>query len=114
MLVAAERKGPVRLSALAGFTGLNPTMLSRLVPKLEEAQLLRRLGDDTDRRVSLVEVTARGSRLLDKVRSERNDLLSRRVAGLSEEDRQRLVAAIPVLEGLAEALLEEELVRASR
>src|ERR1035441_9203322 len=51
VLVAAERRGPIRLSDLASFAGLNPTMLSRLIPKLEQAALVRRLADEGDRRV---------------------------------------------------------------
>src|SRR5271168_216238 len=75
ILVASEKHGPTRLSDLAAFAGLNPTMLSRLVPKLEEAGLVRRLFDESDRRVCRVEATQDGSRLLERIRSERNDAL---------------------------------------
>ena len=44
VLVAAERRGPIRLSDLASFAGLNPTMLSRLSPSLKKSGLIRRLG----------------------------------------------------------------------
>ncbi len=107
VLVAAERRGPIRMSDLAEFTGLNPTMLSRLIPKLEESGLIRRLFDDSDRRVCRVEATAKGHRLLERVRSERNDVLSRRLEELDGEQRRALAAALPVLEQLAERLLEE-------
>jgi DNA-binding MarR family transcriptional regulator len=106
VLVAAERRGPVRLSDLASFTGLNPTMLSRLVPHLEAAGLLRRLNDPADRRVSRVEATSKGRRLLERIRSERNDALSRRLAELSPEEREAVAQALPVLERVAELLLE--------
>ncbi len=105
VLVAAERQGPVRLSDLAGFTGLNPTMLSRLVPKLEAAGLIRRLAAGADRRVCRVEATGKGHRLLERVRSERNDSLSRRLSELDSTQREALAAAVPVLEELAELLL---------
>ena len=108
VLVAAERRGPIRLSDLAGFAGLNPTMLSRLVPKLEEAGLVRRLADEEDRRVCRVEATAQGRRLLGRIRSERNDALSRRLGELSAADREAVLAALPVLEELAEKLLGPE------
>ena len=88
VLVAAERRGPIRLSDLASFAGLNPTMLSRLIPKLEKAGLVRRLGAEGDRRVCRVEATAKGHRLLERIRSERNDALSKRLAELSP-DRKR-------------------------
>jgi DNA-binding MarR family transcriptional regulator len=100
VLVAAERRGPIRLSDLASFAGLNPTMLSRLIPKLETAGLVRRLG-------------AEGHRLLERIRSERNDALSKRLAELSAEERATVLAALPVLEDLAERLLPPETGRAS-
>jgi DNA-binding MarR family transcriptional regulator len=106
LLVAIDRHGPLRLSDLAGFAGLNPTMLSRLIPKLEVAGLMRRLVAEGDRRVCRVEVTAKGRRLLERIRSERNDSLSRLLGELSDVDRQTLVAAVPILEALAERMLE--------
>ncbi|MGO9198263.1 MAG: MarR family winged helix-turn-helix transcriptional regulator [Acidimicrobiales bacterium] len=106
VLVAAERQGPIRLSDLAGFAGLNPTMLSRVIPKLEEAGLIRRLLDEADRRVCRVEATAKGHRLLERVRSERNDALSERLSELDPAEREALGAALPVLEELAERLLD--------
>jgi DNA-binding MarR family transcriptional regulator len=106
VLVAIERHGPLRLSDLAGYAGLNPTMLSRLIPKLEVAGVMRRLVAEGDRRVCRVEITARGRRLLERIRSERNDSLSRLLAELDDADRHTLVAAVPVLEALAERMLE--------
>lgn len=106
VLVAIDRHGPLRLSDLAGFAGLNPTMLSRLIPKLEVAGVMRRLVAEGDRRVCRVEITAKGRRLLERIRSERNDSLSRLLAALNDADRETLVAAVPVLETLAERMLE--------
>jgi len=106
VLVAIERHGPLRLSDLAGYAGLNPTMLSRLIPKLEVAGVMRRLVAEGDRRVCRVEITARGRRLLERIRSERNDSLSRLLGELDDADRNRLVAAVPILEALAERMLE--------
>jgi len=108
VLVALDRRGPLRLSDLAGFAGLNPTMLSRLIPKLEEAGLMRRLGAEGDRRVCRVEVTAKGRRLLERIRSERNDVLSRLLRELDAAERDAVARAVPVLEQLAEWLLEPE------
>ena len=108
VLVAAERRGPIRLSDLASFAGLNPTMLSRLIPKLEQAGLIRRLADGADRRVCRVEATAKGRALLDRVRSERNDALSRRLLELDANQREAVVVALPVLEELAERLIALE------
>ena len=106
VLVAAERQGPVRLSDLAAFAGLHPTMLSRVIAKLEEGGLVRRLPAGDDRRVCRVEATAKGRRLLERIRSERNDVLSRKLEDLDAAQLRSLGDALPVLEELAERLLE--------
>lgn len=98
--------GPVKLSKLAEVTGLNPTMLSRIVAKLEDLGLLRRLGDATDGRVCKVELTTTGRRLHERVRRERRARLSRELDGLPDKDRTAVEAAVTALERLAEQLLE--------
>jgi DNA-binding MarR family transcriptional regulator len=105
VLFASDRRGPLRLSDLAGFAGLNPTMLSRLVPRLEATGLLRRLVVEGDRRVCRVDVTAKGRRLLERIRSERNDALSELLRALDDGERVAVFTALPVLEELAERLL---------
>jgi DNA-binding MarR family transcriptional regulator len=104
ILVAAERQGPVRMSDLASFAGLNPTMLSRLIPKLEAAGLIRRIHDAADKRVCRVTATPKAGRLLERIRSERNDALSRRLRDLQPDERDTLALALPILEDLAERL----------
>ena len=104
ILVAAERQGPVRMSDLASFAGLNPTMLSRLIPKLETAGLIRRIHDAADRRVCRVMATPKGSRLLDRIGRNRNDALSRRLRDLHADERDTLALALPILEDLADRL----------
>lgn len=106
VLATTSRMGPVKLSELAVVVGLNPTMLSRIIAKLEDQRLLKRLGDESDRRVCRVQVTAAGARLHARVRSERNDVLSRQLQRLSAEERAALLEALPALELLAERLLE--------
>ncbi|MGA8681610.1 MAG: MarR family winged helix-turn-helix transcriptional regulator [Acidimicrobiales bacterium] len=106
VLQTVARVGPVKLSMLADQAGLNPTMLSRVVARLEEQGLLRRLGDASDGRVCRVEVTEAGSELRDRVRSERTDVLTNELDRLPAADRNAVLAALPALEQLAERLLE--------
>jgi DNA-binding MarR family transcriptional regulator len=106
VLVTTMRDGPLRLTELATIEGLNPTMLSRIVGKLEAAGLVERRQDRQDGRVAHLAVTQDGCELVNRVRSERNDALSQVLAGLDDGQRRRLVAALPILESLAEALAE--------
>jgi DNA-binding MarR family transcriptional regulator len=107
ILMVAERRGPARMSELATFCGINPTMLSRMVPRLLQLGLLSRQVDSGDKRAYRVEATAKGSDLLERVRSEREDILSQLLDHLDDADRRSLAAATPVLEKLAEQLREQ-------
>ncbi len=114
MLVVAERHGPARMSDLASFCGLNPTMLSRMVPRLEQSGFLRRQADPTDGRVWRVEATKKADALLQRVRSERNDALSQLLSELDEPEQHAIAAAIPVLEKLSERLRSQTAADGSR
>ena len=103
-LATAVRLGPVRLTELAEVEGVNPTMLSRIVGKLEDDGLLGRRPDPDDRRAARVEVTAAGAALHRRLRAERTQLLTDRLAALPDTRAAELLAAIPALEALAEHL----------
>jgi DNA-binding MarR family transcriptional regulator len=104
VLLAVVRDGPIRLSELASAESLNPTMLSRVIADLVEADLLARVSDDGDRRAAWVKATAAGKRLAERMRRERTDALNEALEGLSPADRRQLEQALPALEGLAEQL----------
>lgn len=104
VLATVVRCGPLRISDLAAAEGLNPTMLSRVIAELCESGLLRRVADPHDRRAALVDVTAAGRRMQDRIRRERTDVLSVALGGLAPEQRRALERALPVLEELAERL----------
>jgi len=82
-------------------------MLSRMVPRLEKAGLLRRREDPADKRVTLVEATTDASKLLEQVRSERDDVLAKLLEELDDAERQALATATPALDKLADRLREQ-------
>ena len=98
------RRGPLGLTELSEIEGLNPTMLSRVVGKLDSFGLIRRLRDPDDFRAARVEVTPEGQQASQRVAAERAAILSERLAGLPPEQEAALVAALPALENLAEDL----------
>jgi DNA-binding MarR family transcriptional regulator len=53
-------RGPLSLAELTELEGINPTMLSRVVGKLDSFGLIRRLRDPDDFRAARVEVTPEG------------------------------------------------------
>jgi DNA-binding MarR family transcriptional regulator len=104
VLATAARLGPVRITELADIEGINPTMMSRIVGKLEDAGLLHRRADPDDRRAALVEPTTAGRELQRHVREERTRLLSEHLATLPAGHSDGLLDALPHLEALATAL----------
>lgn len=104
VLFTVVRFGPLRLSELAEIERLNPTMLSRIAAQLTEAGLIKRSVDPDDRRASLVQASAAGRRMRERIHRERTQALDAHVQELSEPEREALWAALPVLERLAERL----------
>ncbi|TMD95916.1 MAG: MarR family transcriptional regulator [Chloroflexi bacterium] len=105
-LATIESRGPLRLGDLAAAEGIAPPTVSRLVDHLEGAGLVRRQTDARDGRSFLVALTPAGMALLAELRSTGTRLLDRAMASLGEDDQATLVAAVPVLERLLDALGE--------
>ena len=104
ILAAVSRLGPVGLTELAELEDVNPTMLSRIVARLTDAELVRRLADPADGRASRLELTPRGRRLYQNLRDQRTKLLAERLDELPDEVTLTLLAAIPALEALADQM----------
>ena len=101
-LSSVERLGPLTLGELSAAEGVRPPTLTKIVAALEEKGLVARHTDPADRRVSRVEATAAGSQLLTRSRSRLDAYLARRLASLESDDREALVRAVAVIEGLLE------------
>src|SRR4051812_21587279 len=71
VLANLVRNGHVSLTELARFEGVNPTMLSRVLGGLEERGLLVREQDEEDRRSARARATAKGKRLVERLRDRR-------------------------------------------
>jgi DNA-binding MarR family transcriptional regulator len=104
VLVTVVLFGPLKLSELGAREGLHPTMLSRIVAQLGARGLVRRVADPDDKRAARIEPTARGKRLQETMRKQRNDTLVAELARLEPDERELILAALPALEELAERL----------
>jgi DNA-binding MarR family transcriptional regulator len=112
VLATVSFRERVRLSDLASIEGINPTLLSRIVGKLEDAGLVVREQDEDDRRVAHVAVTGKGRELHARIRSERTDVLSLALDNLDDDELEALTQALPVLESLAKTMRARERERA--
>jgi DNA-binding MarR family transcriptional regulator len=104
VLALVRLSGPIGLAELTELEGLNPTMLSRIVKVLDERGLVRRLPDPKDMRAARLEATRDGEQVHDRVREQRTQVLSECLDRLPEETAETLLAAVPAMEALAEAV----------
>src|ERR1700722_6660890 len=104
VLALVRGRGPLGLTELTELEGINPTMLSRVVKALDERGLIRRMQDPGDLRAARVAVTAEGERVPDRVPQLRPKVLSDCLHGPPADTAATLLAAVPDLEALAEAL----------
>jgi DNA-binding MarR family transcriptional regulator len=99
-LVAA--RGPMSLATLIDLERLNPTMVSRVIGKLDDAGLIRRMPDPADSRAILVEVTFDGKAAHERIKARRTAIVSERVAELPLRDANAIARALPGLETLVD------------
>jgi DNA-binding MarR family transcriptional regulator len=101
-LASVERHGPLTPSELAEIERIQRPSATRIVARLEEAGLVERVADPTDRRSFTVAINADGRALMNKLRTRKNAYLARRLRGLDEDDLATLDRAAEILEDLLE------------
>ena len=99
-LATINRLGSVTLGALAEQEGVAPPSITKIIAVLEEDGFVTRTPDPADRRVSHVSATPKGVELIEESRRRKTAWLTDRIRQLSSEERERLAAAIDVLEEL--------------
>jgi DNA-binding MarR family transcriptional regulator len=99
-----ESEGPVRLGTLAELEGTTPATISRVIDSLADHHLIERVPDPLDGRARLVQLSPEGGALLSEIRRRNTEALRAAIAGLDEEERRTVIAAIPVLEHLSDLL----------
>ncbi|MGH3412600.1 MAG: MarR family winged helix-turn-helix transcriptional regulator [Marmoricola sp.] len=101
-VLTLERHGPLRPSDLAARLSISAASMSRLTEALEEDDWVRRTPDPEDRRACLLSLSKHGAATVDALRREGTTELTEAIRSLSEEQRQQLAAALPVLSELAD------------
>ena len=99
-LAIVHLHGPLTLGDLAEREGLAKPTITKVVGRLEEQGLVERRTDESDRRVCRVETTDAGEALLAESRERKDAWLAARLALFDQERRDRLAAAVEVLDEL--------------
>jgi DNA-binding MarR family transcriptional regulator len=102
-LAALERHDAMTPGELAEHEKVQPPSMTRVIAVLEERHLVRRAPHPTDRRQVILTVTAEGRDLVQRVRRRREAWLARRMQELTEEEREILRAAAPILEKISQS-----------
>jgi len=100
-LYTLGKEGPLRIGDLASRERVTAPTTTRVVAALEQSGLVVRTADPDDGRSWLIELTTAGQDLIDTLTRDHTAYLAAHVAGLTADEREALVAALPVLEQLA-------------
>jgi DNA-binding MarR family transcriptional regulator len=99
-LSTIEQHGPMLVGALAAHERIAAPTATRVVTKLQDAGLVGRTIDASDRRAVHVQITERGLSLLAESRRRKTAWLAGRIDSLGSEARRALEDALDSLDAL--------------
>jgi DNA-binding MarR family transcriptional regulator len=99
-LATLERHGPLTPRELADHEKVQPPSMTRVLAGLEERGLIDRTPHASDGRQHLVSLTQPARELLKEDRRRRDAWLAKRLAELTQDERDVLRAAAPIIERL--------------
>ncbi len=97
LLGALHCNGPRIMTTISDELGVTRRNVTALVDALEEEGLVRRKPHPTDRRATVIEMTAKGERTMDRIYDEHRAAVAELFAELSEEDRGELTRILGTL-----------------
>ena len=100
-LTVLAKRGELTLGELAAIERIAPPSMTRIAARLESSGLLERRSDASDRRVARVAISAAGSELLARTRRRGDAFVTSQLEALTDEERDLLARAVPLLERLA-------------
>ncbi|WP_242900575.1 MarR family winged helix-turn-helix transcriptional regulator [Actinomadura terrae] len=100
-LAAIERHGSMTPRELADHEKVQPPSMTRVIAFLEERGLVVRSPHPTDGRQAVLSATEAGATLLREERRRKEAWLSRRLGELTEDEREILRQAAPIIDKLS-------------
>jgi DNA-binding MarR family transcriptional regulator len=97
-LATVERHGPLTPSRLAELERVQRPTATRMIARLEAAELVERTVDPADGRSRLIAVTRLGAQRMRRTRTRKTAYLARRMAKLPPEELETLERAAEILE----------------
>ncbi|WP_435126854.1 MarR family winged helix-turn-helix transcriptional regulator [Actinacidiphila sp. bgisy144] len=94
MLVALHSRGPLSLSALAAELDVQPSTAMRMIDRLVAVDMVERGTVPTDRRTTLISLTATGRRTVTEATERRRKEIARIVDAMPAVRRRELLGAL--------------------
>jgi len=95
-----DERGSLTASELAKLEGVRPQSIGQTLDGLERRQWIARLDHPGDRRRTLISLSAAGRNALALGRRLRQTWVTYGLAALADDERQAVIAALPLLERL--------------
>jgi MarR family transcriptional regulator for hemolysin len=86
VLFRLERQPGLRQIELADMLDIEPITLSRIIDRLEEAGLVERSADPSDRRAWRLHITAKAQPLVKKLRAVADQMIAQAFGGIDPKD----------------------------
>lgn len=102
-MATLHRCGPMTPSELAASERVRPPSMTRVIAALEEAGWVSRRDHPTDGRQSIIELSAAGAELLAAEASAKERWLNKRLAELTDSERETLSRATEIIDRMAGA-----------
>jgi len=96
--------GPITLGQLATAEQVKPPTMTRIVTGLENDGLVRREGDERDKRLTRIHATPKGNKVLAAGRARRVELLASAVKRLGATEVAELARGAQLLRGLIDSM----------
>ena len=101
-LSTIERHGPITPGTLATHEQVEKPTVTRILAVLEERELIERTPDPLDGRVTWVQISSAGRKVLQSTRRRKDGFLAKRIKGLSADEQATLERAAEILDRMAE------------
>ena len=90
------------LARIAACEGVTPPSMVKTLQHLESLGYIERSAHPSDGRMVVLRISDKGERMIEGMRERRNRALASAIEGLTDEEREVLERAIPILGRLAE------------
>ena len=94
VLACLWKKDKVTQQTLCTLTAKDKPSMTRLIDKLEKANLVTRVSDHNDRRINLIHLTETGSKLKTKATDIVNTIANKTLENISEEELNTVRGAL--------------------